>query len=204
MSQTKPTFSKGNKSFVAALNRIADALWKHGVNPGGRPGWVETKDGWMPPLALSSAITESRWDLIQDPDDSELFVLRAPLVYAGVSELGAEIAITNDGIALAADKYVVLEVDDVTLDPYTLTLATADEETGGELEAYTFNETTDALTSAKFPLWYVSDEDTDGSFQVGGFHLTKLSGDGALVLSSHLVVVPDRPFAQFCPRLVSL
>jgi len=49
MSQKKPSFEGGNRSIAKAMNRLADALWRHGVNPGGRPGWVETKDGWMPP-----------------------------------------------------------------------------------------------------------------------------------------------------------
>jgi hypothetical protein len=48
--QDKPTFTGGNKSFGAALNRTIESLWRHGLNPAGMPGWSESADGWVPPL----------------------------------------------------------------------------------------------------------------------------------------------------------
>jgi hypothetical protein len=207
MSQTKPVFGNGNKSISAALNRLADAMWKHGVNPGGRPGWVETKDGWMPPLALSQPVTESRWDLVPDPDDTgetPQRILRAPLVYQGVSTIGDGITISNDPITLESNKYVVLVLDDPSQSPYDLRLDIVAEGEEGQLDAYEFDPGDDSLVSAKFPLWKVADEASPGSFAVGGFHLTKLCGDGALVVVSHAVLVPDRPVTAFCPRLVSI
>lgn len=52
--QDKPTFTGGNKSFGAALNKLANALWRHGLNPAGMPGWSESADGWVPPPVFAA------------------------------------------------------------------------------------------------------------------------------------------------------
>lgn len=143
-----------------------------------------------------------RWDLV--PAGSDTWVLHAPLIYAGVSDLGTEYAITNDAVELDDDSYVVLIIDDVTAYPYTFTLDVVPAEAGGELEAYTFDPDTDALLTAQCPIWKLSSTETEGAVVLGDFYGTKLVVDKPLVVASHLVLVTDRPMTQFAPRLTAI
>ena len=83
--QDKPTFTGGNESFGAALNKTVEALWRHGLNPAGMPGWSESADGWVPPpvfAADGSALTA--FDIVKASPQPEsgppTFTLHLPFV----------------------------------------------------------------------------------------------------------------------------
>lgn len=111
MSYKFPSFKSGNKSFANALNSIVEAARRHGVNPGGRPGWVETDKGWLPPYIFSEQKVEFRWDLIPAPEAEGQFILRYPSVTYSREDIESEVAITNDPITLADGSWVIAKME---------------------------------------------------------------------------------------------
>jgi|AntAceMinimDraft_12_1070368.scaffolds.fasta_scaffold00616_22 hypothetical protein len=198
----KPVFKSGNTAMVAGLNSVADYAREHGVNPGGSPGWLQTPDGWKPPSVFMAASVESPWDLVAGEDEGT-FKLRAPVVVAGITDLGTVIVIDNTPITLESDKFVVLKIDDVIADPYTFTLALKEVDESGGLEVYTFTDD-DELETANLPLYKLADVSSDGSVRVGDFHAISYITPGIKALASHQVLIPDRPASAYVPRLVPL
>jgi len=111
MSYKFPSFKSGNKSFANALNAIVEAARRHGVNPGGRPGWIETDKGWMPPYIFSEQTVEFRWDLIPAPADEGQFILRYPSVTYSREDIESEVLITNDPMTLADGDWVIAKME---------------------------------------------------------------------------------------------
>lgn len=103
--QDKPTFTGGNKSFGAALNKTVEALWRHGLNPAGMPGWSESADGWVPPVQFEGGETTILpFDIIKvkpQPEENgpTMFTLHLPYVRKSnkydVSELSVPITIED-------------------------------------------------------------------------------------------------------------
>lgn len=71
-----PTFTKGNTSIRSALNQAIEYARKHGVNPGGLPGWSQSADGWRPPPMSQSSVTGPVvWELkIEDAEAGEVSI----------------------------------------------------------------------------------------------------------------------------------
>lgn len=111
MSYSFPKFKGGNTNFVNALNAVVAAAKKHGVNPGGRPGWIETADGWMPPYLLSGSTSTFRWDLKRDPDSENEWILLNPSVIFSREDIEQEVEITNDPFTLADGDWVVAKME---------------------------------------------------------------------------------------------
>jgi hypothetical protein len=103
--QDKPTFTGGNKSFGAALNKTVESLWRHGLNPAGMPGWSESADGWVPPVQFEGGETTILpFDVIKvkpqpEEDGPTIFTLHLPYVRKSnkydVSELSVPITIED-------------------------------------------------------------------------------------------------------------
>jgi hypothetical protein len=115
--QDKPTFTGGNKSFGAALNRTIESLWRHGLNPAGMPGWSESADGWVPPVPLEGGETAILpFDIIKAKPQPEngptMFTLHRPYVRKSnkydVEELS--VPITIDDFEVEAGSWLVAKM----------------------------------------------------------------------------------------------
>lgn len=110
MSYQFPKFSSGNKAFASALNKVVAVMRTHGVNPAGRPGWVSTKDGWMPPFNFggSSDVTLN-WDLIRADTDDE-WTIYNPVVTYSREDVESSVTITNDSFTLVSGDWVLAKM----------------------------------------------------------------------------------------------
>jgi hypothetical protein len=147
----------------------------------------------------AAAAPEERWDLIASGSGH---IVRDPLVLPSYGSV-TPIAITNAAVTLAADKWVVLTVNDLSADPYTLTLAVVDAESDGSLVPYSFNSS-DVLTAARLPLHYLSAAEIPGAPKIGDLWALKYVSGTIQTLAAHHVIVPGRPISRPCPRLISL
>lgn len=106
---TKPQPLKGgNASIRTAINERTEALWRHGVNPAGMPGWSETADGWKPPLAFGGGASGiDNWDIISDPDSDGELKLSSPFCLWSYDQLDKSVLIINNSFQLGLDKWIV-------------------------------------------------------------------------------------------------
>ena len=206
MSDSITEFKKGNKWFVDALNAVIKYARGHGVNPAGVPGWSWTVDGWKPPKSKGGGDGLSRLDIVAGTAEGTK-KLREPVIVAGINSLNEYLAITNEDVTLESGKWLVFRVDNVnpTPDPYSFTLEVVDEESGGKIESYTFDDD-DELTDAVLPIYRLTAEKVDSfSESVGeGIFATRVINGDILVLSSRFIQVPDKPIGRFVPVLISL
>lgn len=108
MGQNKPTFKGGNMSIASALNRLSTSLWRHGVNPAGRPGWSESADGWVPPVVFGGELASvDNWDIILDPDLEGGSKLRSPFCVWSHDQLNKTVSITNTSFQIGLNKWIV-------------------------------------------------------------------------------------------------
>jgi hypothetical protein len=108
MGQNKPTFKGGNMSIASALNRLSTSLWRHGVNPAGRPGWSESADGWVPPVVFGGDLASvDNWDIISDPDLEGGSKLRSPFCVWSHDQLNKTVSITNTSFQIGLNKWIV-------------------------------------------------------------------------------------------------
>jgi len=106
---TKPQPLKGgNVSIRNAINQRTEALWRHGVNPAGMPGWSETADGWKPPLAFGGELASvDNWDIISAPDLEGESKLRFPFCVWSHDQLDKTVSITNTSFQIGLNKWIV-------------------------------------------------------------------------------------------------
>ena len=124
-----PVFTSGNAAFKKALNSVVEFAKVHGVNPGGRPGWNQTADGWMPPyLTNSGASGPVFWDLqVTDSTEGKVKIIN-PGIVKRTSAYDASglvsIASIDDEFTAVADSALILKVTaDLTT---TLEMVTTD------------------------------------------------------------------------------
>lgn len=79
----EPKFSSGNASIRKALNAVVAYARKHGVHPGGRHGWSESPNGWVPPVSTADAALVKLGFTVTRADDLNVKV--SPSVVSGVS-----------------------------------------------------------------------------------------------------------------------
>lgn len=197
-SQGRAPYDAGKTYFVggAVLNRLFEAIGTNRLLKSSEYE-LETFPGVGTRLkGIKADADPRRWDLVPDPDGGHK--LHAPLLYAGLGDF-TKLTVTNDPVAFTAGQIVALVVDDLTADPYTLTLAVIDATD----PFYEFDEDDD-LTDARFPLWLIEEEEPPGGVRLGEVWGTKLVTDAVMALASHYVLVPDRPVAKPAPRLISL
>lgn len=162
--QDKPTFTGGNKSFGAALNKTVEALWRHGLNPAGMPGWSESADGWVPPpvfAADGSALTA--FDIVKASPQPEsgppTFTLHLPFVRKSNKEnVGSlSVSITIADFEIAAGSWLVAKMVGpiatfISAPAITIEVATGDW--SGYPNAHLTDETSPYnWTESRIPLW---------------------------------------------------
>jgi hypothetical protein len=186
MSQKKPSFEGGNRSIAKALNRLADALWRHGVNPGGRPGWVETKDGWMPPFAMpGSAAADSIWDLRVTDNVAGKFEIDCGEIIASAKDLTTGVAIVDatDEFTATLNHIVYLKMEGFA--PTTITLVSGAEwQDPPGMAKTTGSGASTALDFTAYPLWQFVGTATSKTIQVAdGIHAKRIAPNTHFLLS---------------------
>jgi hypothetical protein len=199
--QDKPTFTGGNKSFGAALNKTVEALWRHGLNPAGMPGWSESADGWVPPpvfAADGSALTA--FDIVKASPQPEsgppTFTLHLPFVRKSNKEnvgrsipslLLLLISRLTAGSWLVA-KMVGPIATFISAPAITIEVATGDW--SGYPNAHLTDETTPYnWTESRIPLWQFLTEanKTDSSVLLSTINDVKTYGQKLIGTSPQLI-----------------
>lgn len=188
MSYQKPKYSSGNASFASALNTVLRFAEKHGLNPGGRPGWVETEKGWMPPYIDPSAIAGGTiWTLnIIDAETMEVSV-NCGTIIEDVVDLTAHVAVVDSAetfnVAAGDMLWLKLEYDTDTF------VTTVTLESGDTWEGYpkcyeiTGTGATAEWVATRYPLYkFLAEATTETTPVTSGLHALKLIGNYHLAI----------------------
>ena len=210
MSYKFPVFSVGNKSFVQALNSIVEAARRHGVNPGGRSGWVSTDTGWMPPyIPPNQNKAKFPWDLILAQEEGGMFSLRYPSVTFSREDIEQEIEITNDTFTLADGDWVVAKMEgpiDTFLETPTITIEKVSTWDSFP-SAYQFGDDPDyEWEFSRIPIHrveaFAEEDDKGDAIAVGeGIYATKLIGPYP-TLAFTLATVPGGSRTRVVPTFL--
>lgn len=157
MSEQPPKFSKGNPSFISALNQVAEYARIRGVNPNGVAGWSQTPDGWQPPRLKPSATGEMPWDLKRATVSETLyFTMAEPYVIKPRIDPPSFLAVTYEtanGVEIDQENsYLVAEITSLTTPAIQFKVISATTFEGDG--RYTFSGST--MTKAQIPIWYFS------------------------------------------------
>ena len=153
MSYKFPSFKSGNKSFANALNSIVEAARRHGVNPGGRPGWVETDKGWLPPyISAGESSALDAWDLVLFEDSYK--IQRPGRIYLNYTDLTAPVTITgiSSDFDFGPEKFAYIKLTNLSEPEFELVFGPAPE-TPFKTYKFSTEETFQKVDEAYFLLW---------------------------------------------------
>jgi hypothetical protein len=183
MSYKRPKFKSGNKSFIAALNAVLQFAEKHGINPGGRPGWVETEKGWMPPyIKATSEFGGSVWTLnVINAETMEVSV-NCGTVIEDVVDLTAHVAIVDgsETFTVAAGDMLWLKLEYNSLTFVTTVTLESGDTWGGYPKCFesTGSGGTAEWVATYYPLYkFLATATSETSPVAEGLHALKLVGD---------------------------
>lgn len=166
MAQEKPVFKGGNLSIASALNRLANALWRHGVNPAGVPGWSETADGWKPPVVLSGgAQSVFPWALNSVGDGA--YTVSVGTILLDSSSISDALTCSNPTYEFTPSANAFLAIKITSLNPtsYELINLSTWPEADGYTMTFTGTPGVDfVFTSKHYPLWSFSDVKPDDTW----------------------------------------
>ena len=204
MNQPHPQFASGNAAFAQALNQVVEYARRHGINPGGRPGWNETPDGWMPPLFRSGADSLFlTWNLqVTDAGAGKVKLLPGTIVkdVADVT-VGLTIADISNEFTVSDGDYMWLKLEYSEGDEEF----TATVETGSAWPGYprgyeiTGSESTADWASTSYLLYAFTSVSTATSEAIGnGLFYERLVGDHHLaVIGTNYQSGTDKPTTGF-------
>jgi hypothetical protein len=177
MGQEKPTFKGGNISIASALNRLANALWRHGVNPAGRPGWSESADGWVPPVVFEGGESSVfPWALNSEGDGD--YSITVGTILKGDDSVSASLTCDNADYIFepGVGDFLVLKIVDLVPTSYEIELLSSWPESGGAAVSYTGSVANAdfELVARYYPLWKFVASSTDPSRQVLGDGLSAI------------------------------
>jgi hypothetical protein len=148
----RPEFKSGNKWMVEALNLVAEYAERTGVNPGGRPGWNETAQGWLPPKVGVGDFAIDAWDLVTF--DEQYKIANPGRIYLDYNDLAEPVTIT--GITSAFDfgpsQYAYIKLTNLTEPTFELVFGPAPEDPFKTYK-FTSGETFQKVEEAYFLLW---------------------------------------------------
>lgn len=149
----RPEFKSGNKWMVEALNLVVQYAERTGVNPGGRPGWNETAQGWLPPKAgAGEGFAIDAWDLVTFEEQYK--IANPGRIYLDYNDLAEPVTIT--GITSAFDfgpsQYAYIKLTNLTEPAFELVFGPAPE-TPFKTYKFTSGETFQKVEEAYFLLW---------------------------------------------------
>jgi hypothetical protein len=204
MGQEKPTFKGGNISIASALNRLANALWRHGVNPAGRPGWSESADGWVPPVVFEGGGESSvfPWGIV--PVGDQVYSIATGTILIDSSTISDVLPCSNPSFEFSPSEGAFIAIKITLLNPtsYELVKLNSWPEEDGYTVTYTGTPGVDFVFTAKhYPLWAFIDTKPDESWSGFGEDLfgkricppTDLKLVDALYKTptGHYIVAPD-------------
>ena len=151
----RPEFKTGNASFREALNLVLDYAQQHGLNPGGRPGWIETKDGWFPPFISPSGESESGipWDLRIVDSESFSVGIDPGTIIANASDLSSAVTLTAADSNFTVSDGSLIWIDIVGAVPITATLTSGVGWGDGKAYAITGTYPSQTVEHYRYPLW---------------------------------------------------
>lgn len=167
MGQEKPVFKGGNLSIASALNRLANALWKHGVNPAGVPGWSETADGWKPPVVLSGgAQSVFPWTLNSVGDGVHTVSVGTILKDSGIVSVGLTCSNPELEFTPAANGFLCIKITTLAPTSYELVYLSSWPEEDGYTVTFTGvpGEAEFEFTARHYPLWVFKDVKPDDTW----------------------------------------
>ena len=183
--QDKPTFTGGNKSFGAALNKTVEALWRHGLNPAGMPGWSESADGWVPPPVFDAESPFLPWSILSRGNGH--VAIQVGTIYKSFGSLAEEdifeIIDFDIEFELSDSTVIYLELDNLATPTITLKAGAAWDDFPS-----TFKLSTEGVVKAEkafFRLWHaVVGEKPIGEIgkQYDGFYMKKTFRSNDLIL----------------------
>lgn len=182
----RPEFKTGNASFRKALNLVLDYAQQHGVHPGGRPGWIETKDGWFPPFIspIAEAEDEVPWSLNIVNSADYIVSVNPGTIIANASNLSTALTLTEAATEFTVSAGSLIWIDIVGGTPITATLTKGNG--WGDNKSYDITGTYPSQTVAhyRYPLWEFKATGGAGFITVG----TDLYAR-RLAPKSHLMVI---------------
>ncbi len=206
MSYQRPKFQSGNKSFIAALNAVLRFAEKHGINPGGRPGWVETENGWMPPyVKATSEFGGSIWTLnVIDAGENQV-ALNLGTVIKDVSDLTDHAVIVDgsENFNVVATDMIWLKVEySAEEEDLIITLESGDTWTGyPKAFELTGSGSTAEWVATRYVLYKFLAEPTAETIPISeGLHALKCIGDNhlaAIVTNFKTKGNDDKPVTGF-------
>ena len=204
MNQPSPQFASGNAAFAQALNQVVEYARRHGINPGGRPGWNETPDGWMPPLFRGgSESVFLTWNLqVADPAAPSVKLLPGTIIkdVANVTE-GLDITDVENEFAVSAGDYMWLKLEfDENTEQFIATVETGNS-WPGHPRGYEITGTGSAAewASTSYLLYAFTSTSTATSEAIGnGVFSERLIGDHHLaVIGTNYQSGTDKPTTGF-------
>ena len=149
----RPEFKSGNKWMVEALNLVAEYAQRTGVNPGGRPGWNETAQGWLPPkVGAGEGFAIDAWDLVTFEEQYK--IANPGRIYLDYNDLAEPVTIT--GITSAFDfgpsQYAYIKLTNLTEPTFELVFGPPPEDPFKTYK-FTTEETPQKVEEAYFLLW---------------------------------------------------
>lgn len=153
MSYSFPHFKSGNTSFANALNSVVAVIRKHGVNPGGRSGWAETENGWLPPfIPEGGGSALDAWDLVPFED---LYKIERPgRIYLNYTDLTEPVTITaiTDAFDFGPEQFAYIKLTNLSEPEFELVFGPAPE-TPFKTYKFSTEETFQKVDEAYFLLW---------------------------------------------------
>jgi hypothetical protein len=177
----RPEFKSGNKWMVEALNLVAEFAQRTGVNPGGRPGWSETAQGWLPPKigAGGGGIFSQAWPLTVVDGEAAEVSIEVGTILKGSDSISQKLTISNPTEVFVVDVggYIALKITQEV--PTTCQLVFLPEWPEASGYQVTFDGTIGggdfAFVERHFPLWKFVAVASDSSTAVTeGIHAEQL------------------------------
>ena len=198
----RPEFKSGNKWMVKALNLVAEYAQRTGVNPGGRPGWSETAQGWLPPKAGAGegGVFSQAWPLTVVDGEALEVSIEVGTILKGSDSISEKLTISNPDEVFVADVggYIALKITEEV--PTTCELVFLPEwpEESGYQVTYegTIAEENFAFVERHFPLWkFVADATGSSTSVAEGVHAEQLCFNH-LAIQYGIYRTPDGEFVQ--------
>lgn len=163
-----PEFKVGNASFRKALNQVIEYSRNHGVNPGGRPGWNQTPDGWMPPHINPSVIGPGLlWELVIEDSEAAEVSIKCGTILKDASNLSEIFTITNatSTFTVSAGDKIFLKLTNLESPEITLTKNATWTDYPSRYEV-TGTEASAVFTAYHYPLYYFDDISDESSITI--------------------------------------
>jgi hypothetical protein len=168
----RPEFKSGNKWMVEALNLVAEYAQRTGVNPGGRPGWNETAQGWLPPKVGvgEGGVFSHVWPLTVVDGEAAEVSIEVGTILKGSDSISEKLTISNPDEIFVVDVggYIALKITEEVPTTCELVFLTEWPEDLGYQVTYdgTIGGEDFAFVERHFPLWKFVAVATDSSTSV--------------------------------------